>query len=59
MYNYEVEITPDVVLEELVGYITKNGVQKSINPVFKTDDFALYNDDSLEVMSRSRIITLI
>lgn len=42
----------NLVLEDLVGYISKNGVQRSIKPVYKTDDFALYNDDSLEVMSR-------
>jgi len=41
-----------MVLEDLVKYISKNGVQRSIKPVFKTDDFALYNDDSLQVMSR-------
>jgi len=41
-----------LVLEDLVKYISKNGVQRAIKPVFKTDDFALYNDDSLEVMSR-------
>jgi len=40
------------VFEDLVEYISKNGVQKSIKPVFKTEDFALYNNDSLEVMSR-------
>ena len=42
----------NLVLEDLVKYISKNGVQRSIKPVFKTNDFALYNDDSLEVMSR-------
>ena len=40
------------MLEDLVGYISKNGIQRSIKPAFKTEDFALYNDDSLEVMSR-------
>lgn len=35
-----------------MGYVSKNGVQRSIKPVFKTSDFALYNNDSLEVMSR-------
>lgn len=39
------------VFDDLVKYISKNGVQKSIKPVFKTHDFALYNDDSLLVMS--------
>lgn len=42
----------NLVLEDLVGYISQNGVQRSIKPIYKTDDFALYNDDSLEVMSR-------
>lgn len=42
----------NLVLEDLVKYISKNGVQRSIKPIFKTDDFALYNDDSLEVMNR-------
>jgi site-specific DNA-methyltransferase (adenine-specific) len=41
-----------LVFEEMVGYISKNGTQRSIKPTFKTDDFALYNDDCLEVMSR-------
>ncbi|MGP8214941.1 MAG: DNA-methyltransferase [Bacteroidia bacterium] len=41
-----------LVLEDLVAYIAKNGVRHSIKPIFKTDDFALYNDDSLDVMSR-------
>lgn len=41
-----------MVFEELVKYISKNGVQRSISPVFKTNDIALYNDDCLEVMSR-------
>jgi site-specific DNA-methyltransferase (adenine-specific) len=40
------------VFEDLVGYISKNGVRRSIRPVFKSEDFALYNDDSLEVMAR-------
>jgi len=40
------------VFEDLVKYIAKNGVQKSIKPVFKTDDFALYAGDCLKVLSR-------
>jgi site-specific DNA-methyltransferase (adenine-specific) len=40
------------VIEDIVGYISKNGVQRSIDPVLKKDDFVLYTDDSLEVMSR-------
>jgi len=52
MNNYEIETTPDLLLEDLIGYAHRNGVQRSINPVYKTDDIALYNDDCLEVMSR-------
>lgn len=40
------------VFEELVTHISKNGTQRSIIPVFKMDDFVLYKDDCLEVMSR-------
>ncbi len=46
------ENKPSKVFEELVQYVAKNGVQKSINPVFKTDDTALYVGDCLEVLSR-------
>ncbi len=45
-------VVENLVLEDLIKYISKNGVQRSIKPIFKTDDFALYNDDSLEVMNR-------
>lgn len=45
------EHAPSKVFEALVQYISKNGVQKSINPVFKTDEIALYNEDCLEVMN--------
>ena len=48
----EDNVITSYVFEEMVGYISKNGTQRSIKPVFKTDDFALYNDDSLEVMAR-------
>ena len=48
----KVETKVSMVFEDLVQYISKNGIQKSIKPVFKTDDFALYNNDCLEVMSR-------
>jgi site-specific DNA-methyltransferase (adenine-specific) len=40
------------VFEQLVSYKATNGVQKSIKPVFKTNDFALYNNDCLEVMAK-------
>jgi site-specific DNA-methyltransferase (adenine-specific) len=42
----------NLVMEDIVEYVSKNGVQRSIKPAFKKDDFVLYNDDSLEVMSR-------
>lgn len=48
----EDNVKTSYVFEEMVGCISKNGTQRSIKPVFKTDDFALYNDDSLEVMAR-------
>lgn len=41
-----------VVFDELIAYAAKNGVQVPINPYFKTSDFALYNSDCLELMSR-------
>jgi site-specific DNA-methyltransferase (adenine-specific) len=40
------------VFETLIEYVSKNGIQRAIKPVFKTEDFALYGEDSLEVMSR-------
>jgi site-specific DNA-methyltransferase (adenine-specific) len=48
----EIAQNESYVFENLVSYIAKNEVQRKIRPVYKTDDFALYNDDSLEVMSR-------
>ena len=45
-------LNSDKVLDVLVGYISKNQVQESISPVFKTADFALYNNDCLEIMTR-------
>jgi site-specific DNA-methyltransferase (adenine-specific) len=48
----ENNVLTSAFFEEMVGYISKNGTQRSIKPTFKTDDFALYNDDCLEVMSR-------
>lgn len=38
--------------DELVQYISKNEIQRSIKPIFKTNDFALYNEDCLEVLNR-------
>jgi len=44
--------TNDLALETLIQYITKEDKRVSIKPVFKTEDFVLYNQDSLELMSR-------
>jgi site-specific DNA-methyltransferase (adenine-specific) len=44
--------TENLVLEDLVKYISKSIVKHIVKPVFKTDDIALYNEDCLEVMSR-------
>lgn len=43
---------PSLVFEDLVKYVSKNGIQKSIKPFFKTEDTALYVGDCLEVLSR-------
>jgi len=40
------------LVETLQSFISKNGIQESIHPFFKRDDFTLYNGDSLEIMSR-------
>ncbi len=51
MKKYTVKIVePNLVFDDLVKYISINGVQRSIRPTFKTDDFVLYNGDILEVM---------
>ncbi len=39
------------VFEKLVQYIAKSSVTESIKPVFKTDDFCLYQEDCLAVMA--------
>jgi len=52
MNNCEFKKTPDSVLEDLVGYIHRNGVQRSIKPVYKTPEIAIYNDDCFEVLSK-------
>jgi site-specific DNA-methyltransferase (adenine-specific) len=43
---------PDIVMEPLIVYIAANKVQRSIKPVYKTAETALYNDDCLEIMNR-------
>lgn len=44
--------TSKELVETLQGYISKNGIQESIHPFYKSEDFTLYNGDSLEIMSR-------
>lgn len=39
-------------LEDLVGCLANNGMQQRLNPVYKTADFVLYKEDSLEILSR-------
>jgi len=57
MYNIEDE-SVGAVFENLVTYAnngtqTTNGTSsKFIKPYFKKPDFALYNEDSLEILSR-------
>ncbi|MBI5683254.1 MAG: site-specific DNA-methyltransferase [Deltaproteobacteria bacterium] len=51
MKKYTVKtIEPSSVFDDLVKYITKNGTQESIKPVFKTNDFCLYTENCLKVM---------
>lgn len=38
--------------DDTLLHLSQNGKQRSIKPVFQSDDFALYNEDSLELMSR-------
>jgi len=53
MKEYKIEeATADLVMEPLIAYIAENKIQRSIKPVFKTAETALYNDDCLEIMAR-------
>jgi len=45
-------MTENIAYEQLIEHISKNTVQKSIFPYFKTQDFCLYNNDCIELMSR-------
>ena len=45
-------MTADIIIDDIVKKISKNGTQKSIKPSYNADGFVLYNDDCLEVMSR-------
>lgn len=40
------------ILEKAVLHVLENSNPKLIKPVFKTDDFALYHEDCLEVMAQ-------
>jgi len=51
-FEYKIESQDsDYLFENLIEYVNPPQETK-ILPVFKTNDFALYNNDSLEVMSR-------
>jgi site-specific DNA-methyltransferase (adenine-specific) len=53
MKEYKIEEhQPDLVMEPLITYIVENKKQRSIKPIYKTTETALYNDDCLEIMSR-------
>jgi site-specific DNA-methyltransferase (adenine-specific) len=47
-----IEQESNVLMEPLIAYIAENKVSRSIIPVYKTTDTALYHDDCLEIMSR-------
>jgi site-specific DNA-methyltransferase (adenine-specific) len=47
-----VEEQQDLIMEPLIAYIAGNKEQRSIKPVFKTAETALYNNDCLEIMAR-------
>lgn len=42
----------NLVLENLISYINNTTIQQSYKPIFKTDDFALYQNDCLEILNR-------
>jgi len=44
--------TPQYVSETAVKYMTEKEKTESIKPVFKTDDFCLYQEDCLNVMAK-------
>ena len=46
------EEQPDLIMEPIVAYIAENKVQRSIKPVYKTNETALYNDDCIEILAR-------
>jgi site-specific DNA-methyltransferase (adenine-specific) len=45
-------MTSKFVFENLVKYIAKDSVTDGIKPVFKSDDFCLYQEDCLKVMAK-------
>lgn len=46
------KMTSNFVFEDLVKYIAQKGTTESIKPVFKADDFCLYQNDCLKVMAK-------
>ncbi|MDR1459132.1 MAG: site-specific DNA-methyltransferase [Bacteroidales bacterium] len=50
--EYEIEeINIDLVKETLVAHTAENKLQKKIEPIYKTEETALYNNDCLEMMA--------
>ncbi|MDR0505343.1 MAG: site-specific DNA-methyltransferase [Dysgonamonadaceae bacterium] len=50
--EYKTEVQqPDLLPEPSVAYIAANEMQRSIEPVYKTSDTALYNNDCLDIMN--------
>lgn len=51
--EYSTNINPtEIAFEHIIEYTAKNDPIRSIKPIYKTNDFALYNEDSLEVMAK-------
>ncbi len=50
--NIEENENTRFVFESLINYATEYNKLPSIKPIFKTNDFALYNNDCLEVIQR-------
>lgn len=46
------EMTANMVFEDIVKYVAQNGTQHPIKPSLKTEDTALYVGDCLEIMNR-------
>jgi len=46
------ELEPNVAMEALISYIAERKPKRFIQPIYKTEETALYNADCLEVMAR-------